>query len=187
MSLQTNLWKFTIDHYHTMIEAGILTENDKVELINGNLIAMSPVGSKHIATVNMLVEMLYEKLLKKAIISVQSPVSLGRTSEPEPDITILRKVEDYYYEKTAGANDVLLLIEVSDTTLDFDRNEKARLYAKSGIQTYWIVNILDQVVEIYTQPENGQYKLRQLVLPNDLLEIPELKVHFAAREIWNRN
>lgn len=149
---------FTVDEYHQMARAGILTETDRVELIEGEIIAMSPIGVRHAACVKRLNDLFSLHFRGEAIISVQDPIKLSRYSEPEPDVALLRYRADYYAEKTPEAADVLLIVEVADTTVAFDRQVKEGLYARAGIQEYWIVNLVDSVIEVYRQPADGTYK-----------------------------
>ena len=201
MSLQISRWNITTDIYHAMIDAGILTEYDRVELINGELInkypgtsverngknlKMSPIGTKHAAHVKRLTSLLYRFLPEEIVVGIQDPIKLNSNSEPEPDISILKADPDFYENQHPKAEDIIVVVEVSDTTLEFDRDVKGKLYASSGIGIYWVIDIFDQVIEVYTQPENGQYKLRQLILPTDQLKIPDLNIQFPALEIWGR-
>ena len=152
------------DDYHAMIAAGILDEYDKVELINGELIYMSPIGPKHGGVINRINNLLQELLKGFAIIAVQNPVTLAPFSEPEPDLALLKPRHDFYSDAHPVPEDIFLLIEVADTTLEKDRVVKAPLYAKAGIPLYWIVNLPELQLEIYSQPAGGQYKLRRICL-----------------------
>lgn len=117
-----------IKQYHQMIQHGILTENDKIELIKGELITMSPVGIKHVAFVNRLNRIFHRELADQVLISMQNPVSLGEQSEPKPDLVLLKPSADDYESKNPQIEDILLIIEVSDTTLKYDRTVKIPLY-----------------------------------------------------------
>ena len=132
---------FSVDEYHAMVEAGILTKHDRVELLDGEIIAMVPIGSGHASCVMRLSELLSEAVGKRAIVSVQSPVRLDEASEPQPDLMLLKRRDDFYAAAHPTPADVLLLIEVSDTTVAFDKNVKLSLYARSMIPEVWIVNL----------------------------------------------
>ena len=132
MATQTRRRLFNVDEYYAMVEAGILAEDDRVELLDGEIIAMAPIGSRHASCVDRLSEMLFEKLGKRAILRVQGPVRLDSSTEPQPDLSLLERRD--YSESHPGPDDVLLLVEVSDPTAGFDRNEKLLLYARSGIR-----------------------------------------------------
>src|SRR5579862_9904434 len=131
----------TVAEYHRMGEVGILTEDDRVELIEGELIAMSPIGSEHSGTVNALTHTLVLAVEDRAVVAVQNPVQLDDLSEPRPDFALLKPRDDYYRRSTPRPDDVLLLIEVADSSLAYDRNVKRSLYAWHGIPEFWIVNI----------------------------------------------
>lgn len=173
----------TCDDYHAMIAAGILDEDDKVELLNGELIYMSPLGPNHGGATNRLNNLLQELLKGLAIIAVQNPVTLASFSEPEPDLAILKPRKDFYSEAHPIPEDIFLLIEVADTTLDKDRTVKGSLYAEAGIPFYWIVNLPERQLEVYSRPANGQYKLRQICLPDEKVEIPPFGIEVEAAKL----
>ena len=149
--------RFTVAEYHRMAEVGILGEDSRVELIRGQIVDKAPIGAPHHGMVNRLTRLLPGVLAGRGILSVQNPVRLDDGSEPEPDVAVLRPRADDYATATAGPPDILLLIEVADTSLDDDRAIKLPLYAENGIAECWIVNLVDRVVEVYRQPGNGSY------------------------------
>ena len=156
-------WRFSVDDYYKMAEAGILTEGERLELLNGEIVEMSPIGSKHAHSVNWLAYLLITLLGGRAWVSVQNPVRLNGHAEPEPDISLLRwRDDDEYQYDHPTPEDVLLLIEVADSSLDTDRNEKLPKYAQAGIPECWIVNIPDGVVEVYTVPIGDEYLTRRV-------------------------
>jgi Uma2 family endonuclease len=147
---------FTIAEYYKMGEDGILSDSygcgsRRTELINGEIIEMSPIGRLHAGCVNRLTNIFASRLSGLAIIATQNPVLLNNNSEPQPDLAILRYRQDFYSLAHPTPDDVLLIIEVSDSTLKFDREVKVPLYASEGIVEIWIVNLQDQVVERYWQ------------------------------------
>lgn len=149
--------RFTVDEYHDMIDTGILTENDRVELIRGEIIEKMPIGNRHIATVNRLNRLLTMATGNAAVVSVQNPVAHS-DSEPEPDIALLEPREDFYESSKPRADDALLVIDVAESSLDFDRQEKLPLYAEAGIQECWIVNLIDDCIEVHRNPQSdGRY------------------------------
>jgi Uma2 family endonuclease len=152
---------FTVEAYHQMVDAGILTENDRVELINGRILTMSPIGRKHFACVNRLTNLFASRLVGQTIVSTQNPVVLDDLSEPEPDVVLLNPRADFYESELPTAADVLLLVEVSDATLRFDKQVKLPLYAESGIVEVWIADVKTGRIEVYTQPEAGSYTRQQ--------------------------
>ncbi len=145
-----------------MAETGILTEDDRVELIEGEIIEMSPIGSRHVACVNRVNRILSRTVGQSVIVSVQNPIYLDDFSEPEPDIALLRPRADFYEQELPAASDVLLLIEVADTSVDYDRNKKLPLYARASIPEMWLVDLSAHTITIYAQPLNGQFQLAEI-------------------------
>lgn len=158
MSVQIAKRSFTVAEYNRMGETGILKEDDRVELIEGEIVEMSPIGRRHAACVDRLTEIFSERLQRKVIVRVQSPVVLNDYAEPQPDVALLRRREDFYERSLPAPGDVLLIVEVADTTLDYDRQIKVPLYARAGIREVWVVNLMDEWVEVYTRPADGAYQ-----------------------------
>jgi Uma2 family endonuclease len=146
----------TVEEYHRMGEVGILTEDDRVELIEGELVAMAPIGSEHIAASNALTRLLVLAVGDRGIVSVGNPVRLTRRSEPQPDFTVLRP-RDGYRTTLPRPEDTMLAVEVANTSLDYDRKVKLALYARSGIPEVWIVNLAAEQVEVYRSPAADSY------------------------------
>ena len=164
--------RFTVEEYHRMGEAGILHEDDRVELIDGEIIEMSPIGKHHAACVKRLIAHLTEQIGRRAILGAQDPLQLSNYSEPQPDITVLKFREDYYAERHPIPDDTLLLIEVADTTLAYDRGVKLPRYASTGVPEVWIVNLPDDVIEVYRQPGTSGYGGTQLARRGEVLTLP---------------
>lgn len=141
-----------------MGEAGIFREGERVELMDGEVLTSSPIGSKHAACVSRLVAALIHAVGSAAIVGPQNPIRLPDDTEPEPDVALLKPRDDFYAEAHPGPKDVLLLIEVSDTTLPYDRGAKLALYAQVGIPEYWIVDLTADKVEVYSRPVGGEYR-----------------------------
>ena len=148
--------RFTVKEYYAMAEAGILTENDRVELLDGDIIAMPPSGIWHAGHVNRFIRIL-APLLGRVVVSIQNPVRLSDVSMPEPDAMLLKPREDDYTGKMPVPEDVLLLIEVSDTTVGYDRGAKLSAYARAGIPEVWLVVRKERRIEAYTEPSEGGY------------------------------
>jgi Uma2 family endonuclease len=169
--------KFTLDEYHQM---SFLKGNDRLELIDGEIIVMSPVGKFHAARVKKLIRLL-EGLGDRAILSVQDPlIVLG--SEPIPDVVILKFREDFYATEAASAEDALLVIEVSDSTLNYDRTTKVALYAKAGIPEVWVIDLNSSRVWVYGQPtEDGYLNIKAYERGEEIapLFFPELVLRIA--------
>jgi Uma2 family endonuclease len=149
---------FTREEYHRMAEVGILKPTDRVELIRGEIVEMSPPGRRHVAFVDNLTQLLVVQLAGRAIVSVQNPVVLADDTEPQPDLAIRRRREVPYKDLEAHAEDVLLLIEVADASLRYDRSTKLRLYAAAGIREYWVVDCAAEAVEVYRTPGPEGYR-----------------------------
>jgi Uma2 family endonuclease len=148
---------FTVDEYHRMAQAGILGEDDRVELIDGQVVAMTPIGPDHGSCVNRLTALFAPLAGRQATVSVQNPVVLGEHEEPQPDVTLLRYRADGYRARHPEASDVLLVIEVGDTSVDADRRTKIPLYARAGIPEAWLVNLPADAVECYREPTGEGY------------------------------
>ena len=148
--------RFTVADYHRMVEAGILTENDRVELIRGEIVVMAPIGSPHSACVCRLNEA-FEPLGATTLRSSQNPVVL-MDSEPEPDFLLLARRDDYYAGAHPTPADVYLLVEVADSSQRFDRGVKGPLYASNGIREYWIVDLETDRVEVHRSPEERRWR-----------------------------
>ncbi|HXG68489.1 MAG TPA: Uma2 family endonuclease [Blastocatellia bacterium] len=159
MSVQVERWCFTVAEYHRMMESGILSEDDRVELIEGEIIKMSPIGSRHASCVKRLNNLLNHAVGQTAIVGVQDPVRLDEYSEPQPDIALLRPRNDFYAHSHPTPDDMLLIIEVADTSVEYDRDVKLPLYAQAGIPEVWLVNLIRDAVEAYSQPVNGAYQM----------------------------
>jgi Uma2 family endonuclease len=157
--------------WHRMGEAGIFPPESRLELINGEILHMAPIGFNHAGHVNRLTSVFAPLLAKQAIVGVQNPLQLGDLSEPEPDFVLLRPETSFYSTRHPNADDVLLLIEVSDSTLRFDRTQKMRLYATYFIPEYWIVNLIDNCLEVYRQPQDGDYLDKAVLTANDQIDL----------------
>ena len=155
-------WRFTVDDYYAMAEAGILTHDERVELVNGEIVEMSPIGKRHRSSVYALGHLISLQVGDRAIVGVQNAVHLDNCREFQPDVTILKSSDDFYLSNPPGPADVLLLIEVSDSSLSYDRDVKLSLYANAGIPEIWIVNIPNGVVEVYMDPAAGEYRTRRV-------------------------
>ena len=158
MSAQLEPRRFNVTEYYQMAEAGILKPDDRVELIEGEIIKMSPIGSPHAACVSRLVRFLPRAIGETAILSVKNPVRLDDFSEPVPDIALPKPRQDYYAARQPLPADALLVVEVADRSLLKDRNIKVPLYARAGITEVWLVNIPKETIEVYSESHNGKYR-----------------------------
>ena len=163
MAVQVLRRRFNVEEYYLMAKAGILSEDDRVELIDGEIVEMPPIGSPHASNVDRLIQLFVLRLGERAIVRAQNPVRLGEHSEPQPDIALLRPRDDFYAAAHPGPQDVLLLIEIADTSIDYDREVKSPLYARAGIPEYWLVDLAGQRIEVYRDPAAGEYRQLRLV------------------------
>jgi Uma2 family endonuclease len=152
MTVRVEKHLFSIEEYYKMVDAGIFTEDDRVELIEGEVVEMSPIGSRHAACVKRLNALLSRLSGVRFIVSVQDPIRLSERSEPEPDLALLKRREDFYAERHPHPEDVLLLAEVADTSIEYDRSVKLPLYARSGIPEVWILDPDSGTVEVHAGP-----------------------------------
>jgi Uma2 family endonuclease len=161
VNVQTESWprphRLTVDEYYRMAEVGLLAPDARVELIEGEIIDMAPIGSSHGAAVIELTRRLVTAVGELALVAVQLPVHLGIRSEPQPDFALLRPREDAYRKGLPTAADVLLLIEVSDTTLAFDLGAKAKLYARHGVPELWVVDVVREELHVLRTPRGDEY------------------------------
>ena len=153
----------TVGDYHHMVEAGILGEKEPVELVDGLLIAMPPEGPVHADVAGELAALFMQRLAGRATIRYGNPVTLDGVSEPQPDVALVRRREQRYLHGHPTPQDILLVVEVSWTSLRYDRRRKLRAYARNGIPEYWIVNCVDRRVEIYTDPHELGYASTSVV------------------------
>ncbi len=169
-----------LDAYHRMIEAGILTEDDPVELIEGQIVTMSPKGSKHAACIGKINAGLTPRLGGQAQLRLQDPIQIPDLSEPEPDLALVQPRADFYAEAHPLPGDVILLVEVADSSLRIDREVKAPLYAAAGIAHYWIVNLVEQQVEQYAIPQGDRYQALRTAQRGETVKVPGLGIEVAV-------
>jgi Uma2 family endonuclease len=150
--------RFTVDEYYRMAQVGILTSRDRVELIDGEVVVMTPIGSRHTGCVNSAARALTRAVGDDAIVQSQGPVRLDVYYEPEPDLALLRPRDDFYTSRHAGSGDVLLIIEIADSSIGYDRDVKAPLYAMSGIPEYWIADLNANVLWKFAVPDRSRYQ-----------------------------
>jgi Uma2 family endonuclease len=150
--------RFSVDEYHQMAAAGILSEDDPVELIEGEIVEMPPMGSPHAACISRLTHILVAQAGNLAAVRVQLPVRLDERSEPEPDLALVKSGADSYASAHPGPDDVLSVIEVADTTLHYDRSVKGPLYARAGLPAYWLVDLVHGRVDVHREPVDGRYR-----------------------------
>ncbi len=158
----TRVRQWTVDDYHRMLDAGILAEDDRVELLNGQIFEVSPQRPPHTTATKRAYDYLKPLLSGRADVRAQSPITLGLHSEPEPDIAVVAIDELEYSDRHPGPNEIFLLIEVADITLNRNIGEKVVTYALAEIQDYWVVDVKARQIRVFRQPASGTYQERRL-------------------------
>jgi Uma2 family endonuclease len=150
--------RFTVSEYYRMVDAGILTEDDRVELIDGEIVDMAATGPRHAACVTRVTRLLEDVLPREVTVRVQSPLHLGEHAEPEPDLVLVPYRDDFYSTAHPGADEALLVIEVADASLHYDEQVKSLLYARAGVAEFWLVDLVGQRVIVYRRPDPAGYR-----------------------------
>lgn len=176
---QTLVKRFSLEEYHRLTEIGFFQEDDQVELIHGEIVKMVAKGTAHVFCCRNLIRELSVLIEDRAILQCQDPITLPNNSEPEPDFAIVRLREDHYLSHHPYPEDVILVIEIADSSLEYDRTVKLPIYAEAGIPQYWIFNLPESQLEVYSQPYQKvqgsfDYSHRQILLPNASITLPEL-------------
>ncbi|MEM7369984.1 MAG: Uma2 family endonuclease [Bacteroidota bacterium] len=173
----------TVAEYYKMLEVGILKEEDRVELIRGEIISMSPISSNHSSIVKRINRVLSKSIGDLGVIGIQDPIHLGKFSEPEPDISLLKPSPDLYQHEHPRSEDVFLLIEVAQSSLNFDRHVKIPLYASHQIPEVWIVDVNNHQIEVYREPNGDFYAEQMLVVPGESIDIQALGLEIQVRDL----
>jgi Uma2 family endonuclease len=163
--------RFTVAEFLHMAEVDLLGEDSRVELIWGEIVEMSPIYIGHTSTLNRLVWLLTNALGKQVILGIQNPVQLSDKSLPQPDIAVLKFQDNFYGERYPGPEDILLLIEVADSSLKYDQRVKSKLYGAAGIADYWIVNLPSRQIEVYREPRPNGYRTVTHYAPGETLSL----------------
>lgn len=175
-------YRFTVEEYHKLGEVGIFDEDDRVELLDGEIILMSPVGYRHAKAVRRLLKAFIRHSRDRFEVDAQDPVIISDYSEPQPDVLLLAPEVDSY-EGLPEARHTYLIVEVADSTLRYDRGRKLKAYARAGIRELWIVNLKENVVEVYREPSGEQYLSTRVARGNERiapLAFPDVKVTVAS-------
>ncbi len=171
--------RITVEEYEMMYEAGVFKPDERLELINGEILKVAPMNAPHSATVAALTELLIEKLARRATLYAQMPIVLNDDSEPEPDVAILKWKKDKYFSGKPSAQDVYAIIEVASTSLVYDRRVKLPLYARAGVPEVWIVKVQERELEMYRNPRGEAYSESRVLKPSDvvsLLAFPDVEI-----------
>jgi Uma2 family endonuclease len=182
MAMQQARRRFTVDEYHKMGEAGILSEDDRLELVDGEIVEMSPINIPHATCVDLLTMLFAPLLAGKGIVRIQNPIFIDNINEPQPDVALLKRRAYWDQEQHPGPDDILLLIEVADATVRSDRHDKIPRYARAGIVEVWLVNLPKGIVEVYSDPMGGKFRSIQRIGKEDsitLKALPDLTVSVA--------
>jgi Uma2 family endonuclease len=155
--------RFTVAEYHRLAEVGILSEHDRVELLGGEIVQMSPIGIPHASSVDRIAELFRRRLLGRVNIRVQGPIVLDRFSQPQPDVSVLSRRDDFYVTAHPRPRDVLLAIEVMVSSRDYDRTLKLPLYARAELREVWLVDLKAEAIEVYTRPALRGYRTQATV------------------------
>jgi Uma2 family endonuclease len=151
---------FTVDEYYRMLDVGILTPHDRVELIEGEIIQMSPIGNRHMSCVDRANDLFTAAFRGRALVSIQHPLRLNKYNEPQPDIVVLKPRADYYASKSHTPEDTFFVIEVSDTTLRYDTQVKLPIYARTAVAEVWIENLQEDLLLVCREPAGSRYKIQ---------------------------
>ena len=155
-------YRFNVDEFARMGEAGVFAEDDRVELIDGEIREMTPIGSPHAGIVNRLTELMVTRLAGRANVIVQNPIRLDRRTEPQPDLVVARRRKSFYADRHPEPGDVLVVVEVADSSLRYDRAEKVPRYGRAGIPETWLVDVEAGMVTAYTDPGPDGYARQQV-------------------------
>jgi len=169
MAIQVTPRRFTAAEYRQMIKAGVFGRDERLELIDGEIVQMSPIGDRHAACVRRLIALLSQLFAAQAIVDAQNPIMVDTAYVPQPDVTVLRPRADYYATQTPTAADCLLVIEVADTSAEFDRQIKAPRYARGGVAELWLVDLERDVVVAYRDPAGDAYQHLQVFRRDDTI------------------
>jgi Uma2 family endonuclease len=187
MSAHSETWprphRLTVDEYYRMAEVGLLSPDDRTELIEGEIVDMPPIGSGHAAAVTVLAKRMIHALGDSADVRIQFPVRFLPRSEPQPDIAVVRYRSDAYRKAHPTADDALLLVEVSDATLRYDLGVKARLYATHGILEYWVVDLVNRRVVRHRAPSGAQYTQVDEITAGSVA-LPVRKIEIDLSHLW---
>ncbi|MDQ6838884.1 MAG: Uma2 family endonuclease [Actinomycetota bacterium] len=184
MATRSAHYAFSVEEWHRMGDAGLFDEDARVELLDGEVVRMAPIGKLHLACVNRLNRLMVGAVGERAIVSVQNPVRLDDHSEPQPDLTLLHPRADDYAGATPGASDVFLIVEVADSSLAWDRDEKAPRYAAAGVPLCWVVDLIAGEVLVLSGTAPGGYRDAHRAQRGEILDVAGLSgVNVSVDEV----
>jgi Uma2 family endonuclease len=182
-TVQLNRHKISVSDYYRMAASGIIMEDDRIELLNGEMIEMSPIGPSHTAHVKAINRVLSKLLEGQAIIGVQDPIVLDNLSEPVPDISVLKWRADDYLLAHPTPKEVLLVIEVADSSINIDRSIKLPIYAAAGISDYWIINLPEKKIELFSNPLGAVYQAISESTIDDEVTLPVFNLRISVKSL----
>jgi hypothetical protein len=169
METEVTRKRFTVDEYHEMAKAGILQPRERVELIDGEIIQMSPIGYRHGVCIDRMHTLFVKKFGEQAVVSSQNPIRLNKWTEPQPDLVVFKPRADFYAKKRKRPEDVLFVVEVADSTLRYDQKIKLPQYAIAGIPEYWIADLKNDVLHVYRDPAGESYNTVDALHPSEFV------------------
>jgi len=181
MALELQERLLHVEEYQRMVEVGILTEDDRVELLAGKMIQMSPSGRRHTICINAL-NTAFAPFYKEVIVSIQNPLQLDELSMPEPDVALVKRIRSGQSLDIPSANSCILVIEVAESSLEKDAQIKSGLYAKSLIPEYWVVDLVNDQVLVFRDPKEGAYQSRQVFTAGDVISFSTLDCSFQVSD-----
>ena len=184
MTLHSIRFLIDVNQYYKMAEAGIIQPTDRVELIEGEILTMSPINSPHVGIINRLNKFLVRYLGDDASISIQNPIRINQRTEPEPDIVIAKYRKDEYGSKKITPKDIYLVVEIAASSLEYDRRVKIPLYAKSGIPEYWIINVEKKQIEQYTNPKGDEYLKKKTIRKKGKIVCTTIELTIKGTDIF---
>lgn len=179
MAISPSKRLFTVDEFYRMADAGIFREDDRLELLDGEIIEMTPIGPPHAACVTLLNRLLIERLGRRAVVTPQNPARLDDLTEPQPDLCIARWRDDGYATAHPRPDDLLLVVEVADTSLPYDRDRKAPRYALARIPETWVIDLNAEAIHAFRGPSDGRYGVARTFGRNDTIDIlafPDIRI-----------
>ncbi len=180
----TKEFLLTIDDYYKMAEVGIIPRDARVELINGKIRYMSPINSPHAYVTSECYDTLAEQLRGKAVIRCQFPILIPDGSSPEPDLAVVKLPKQTYKKRHPKPEDVYLLIEIAESSIEFDTGEKLQMYALAGIPEYWVIDLNDYKIHVYRQPDGDKYLFKEIIDDNGIATCETIDFQLNAKDIF---
>jgi Uma2 family endonuclease len=184
MAIQNPKRLISVDEYHQMAADGLFGEDDRVELVDGEIVEMTAIGNPHASGVRRLDDLLSTALGRQVLVDTQNPLLLGQWSEPQPDLTVLARRDDYYLSAAPTAKDAILVVEIADSSVAYDRKVKSHLYARHDVREYWLLDLPAKVLEVYRRPgPDGYSEVRRLHRGDSIAPEAFPDVVFAVSEL----